>query len=134
MNHETHIRLDVVRAERGISKRCRCFEVHYELDTGTRLVYCRGCGAIVDPFDALLNISRDHDRINSTMDNMREEAEALDNYKPRLRVIKEIEKKYSGTSSALVPSCPHCGEYFDLKDLLNVGWRSKSLYEQMHTK
>lgn len=131
MNDGTHIRLDVVRAERGISKRCRCYEVHYELDPGTRLVYCKDCGAIIDPFDALMNISKYHERINNTLDSMMEEAKALDSYKPRLRVIKEIEKKYSGTRNALVPSCPHCGEYFDLKDLLKVGWRSKSLINQI---
>lgn len=125
------VRLDVVRVERGMMKPCRCFEPCYQLDMETRLVYCKGCGAIVDPFDALLGVSRGHERINEIIERMREEAKALEEYKPRLRVIKELEQKYSGTSNSLVPSCPHCGEYFDLKDLLKVGWRSRKLYERM---
>ncbi len=132
MNDEKNVvRLDVVRVERGVMKPCRCLDPHYELDLETRLVYCKDCGAVVDPFDALRNLARSYDRINRTMDRLREEAKALEEYKPRLRVIKEIERKYSGTSSSLVPSCPHCGEYFDLKDLLNVSWRSRILYERM---
>ncbi|MDD3029801.1 MAG: hypothetical protein PHS57_05935 [Alphaproteobacteria bacterium] len=124
--------IDIIRQKKNYSRYCTCLDPHYLVDSANRMVECADCGAIIDPFQALEKLANNHERINSDFDRMREEAKKLETYKPRLRVIKYLEERYSGTSNAMVPSCPHCGEYFDLKDLQRVGWRSKTLYDRMN--
>ena len=52
------IRFDTLRVEYGMAKHCQCKTASYEIDYQNRLVYCQSCGAIVDPFEALLNIAK----------------------------------------------------------------------------
>lgn len=124
--------IDIIRQKKNYTRYCQCQDPHYLVDSVNRMVECADCGAIIDPFQALENLARNHERINREFERLCEEAKKLEAYKPRLRVIKCLEERYSGTSNAMVPSCPHCGEYFDLKDLQTVGWRSKTLYDRMN--
>lgn len=55
-------RIDVLRIEYGRRKLCQCSESHYEIDCANRLVYCTNCGAIVDPFDALIRLAQQYGR------------------------------------------------------------------------
>lgn len=120
---------NILRINRAARKFCRCQQPHYELDTVNRVVTCTDCGAFVDPIEALRVLSHDIERYQRCAEYAIEERKKLDEYKPRLRVIKYLEEQYSGTRNSMVPSCPVCGMYFDLSELQSVCWRSRSYHE-----
>ena len=111
------IRYDLLKINRNKQKDCQCDRPTYELDMQNERVECSECGAVIPPFKALLNLARRHDRINEIHEARLEQAEAIKNYKPHLRTIKELEKKYRGNK--LVPHCPACEEPFYLEDIKN---------------
>jgi len=115
------VRFDVLRIEHANRKLCTCLYPAYRIDPANRLVYCEVCGGIVDPFEALYRLAMQPERLTQLIEAKQMELAELDAYKPRLRIIKFIEKQ----SHSHMPSCPVCGNYFDLCDLRNVGWRSK---------
>lgn len=112
-------RLEILRVERGIKKLCNCLKPKFVIDTSNRLVYCK-CGALVDPYDALYEVARHYDHIAEYTNHMIETRKQIDNYKPHLVVIKELETRYR--RSKLWPTCPLCKGAFDLKELISTGW------------
>lgn len=122
---ERPIRIDIARIARNKKKLCTCFNPHYEVDPINRLVECTDCGAIVDPFDAMYEISRHFERVNQQFDAMVKERESVIGYEPRLKVMKELSARYSGKNSPMVPRCPHCGNPFEIHDLLSTSWCSR---------
>ena len=125
------LKFDVLRIKEKMRKNCHCQEPKYEIDTVNNTVECATCGAYVDPMTALYQIALKYRRIDEYMSRIREERQELDHYKPRLRIIKFLEQRYSGVSNALVPSCPHCKKFFDLEDLRDVSWQGRPYYEQI---
>lgn len=120
---EKIIRFDMVKVEYGLQKMCQCSTPHYEVDYQNRLVYCADCRAIIDPFNALVNIARNRERMDDHTEQMLEQRRQIGNYHPRRVVIKKLEKKYiSSGKYGLEPSCPHCGKVFSLEKLLEVPW------------
>lgn len=121
---EKIVRFDVLRVEYGKSKMCHCHSTHYEIDHQNRLVYCKDCGAIVDPFVALETIARDTERWTEYTEQLLEQRRQLTNYHPRRLVLKDLERKYIGEEERKghEPTCPHCGKPFPLKSLLGVHW------------
>lgn len=111
--------LDFIRVERGMRKLCNCINPKFEIDSSNRLVYCK-CGALVDPYDALYEVAWHYEHIAEYTNHMIETRKQIDDYKPHLVVIKELEKQYRG--SKLWPTCPLCKGAFDLKELLTTGW------------
>lgn len=110
-------RIDVLRVEYGKKKMCQCFDPHYEIDYQNHLVYCKDCGAIVDPFEALTNIARHYDRLGDQVEALLEQRRQIDSYKPHLVVIKELERHYRANKFSMVPCCPRCNEPFDLAEI-----------------
>lgn len=85
----------------------------------------------IDPFNALLYIAKNHQRIDEYTEQMLEQRRQIENYRPHRVVIKNLEKLYiSSEKQALAPSCPHCGKIFLLEDLLKVRWYNKELMEK----
>lgn len=123
--------IDVIRIERGRKKLCQCQNPHYEIDATNRIVLCADCGAVVEPFEVLYKLASRCERINSQLDMARQQAEELKNYQPRRRVIKELERRMSREESAMLPTCPHCHEPFELEELLATTWRNKRYIERM---
>lgn len=121
----TPVRLDVLKIEFDKRKLCQCFEPRYKIDTQNRLVWCRDCNAIVDPFEALKQVAWQHERINDIHERMLEERRSVAGYEPRLHVMKELSKRYTGKNSPMVPRCPHCGDPFEIHDLLSTSWCSR---------
>lgn len=119
------IRIDVARLNYNKKKICTCTNPHYEVDVQNRLVECTDCGAIIDPFEALVDICKHWHRVNEAHEAMMAEREAVAGYEPRLKVIKELAARYSGKSSPMVPRCPHCSEPFEVHDLLTTSWCSR---------
>lgn len=120
--------IDVLRVEFGRKKLCQCHDPHYEIDYKNRLVYCVDCGAITDPFEALLNIAKAYERINRQANALLKQRREIENYKPHLVVIKEIEHHYRSQHFSTVPCCPRCGKPFDLTELTN--WVNRAFLEQ----
>lgn len=117
------IRFDVLKVEYGKEKMCKCVSPHYEIDYQNHLVYCQDCGAIVDPFEALVHIARDFKRIDDHTEIMLEQRRQIEKYHPRRLVIKKLEEQYiSSRKNNLEPSCPYCGRVFPLEKLLETSW------------
>lgn len=129
---EKVVRFDVVQVEYGKRKMCQCFEPHYEIDFQNKLVYCRDCGAIVDPFEALVRIARDTERWDNYTQEMLEQRRQIRDYQPRRVVIKKLEKQYvSAEHHNLEPTCPRCGQPFELEELLETGWVNREFAKKM---
>ena len=109
------IRFDALRVEYGRSKICQCKTARYEIDYQNHLVQCQDCGAIVDPFDAMLNIAKYYNRYEEHLDYLLEERKRLENWKPRLLVIRDLAEHYH--SGKMAPICPRCHQAFDLKEI-----------------
>ena len=63
MDKEKNVSFDLLRINKGIKKICRCNPPHYELSVENRIIVCRDCGAVVDPFDAMLAIAGYHEQL-----------------------------------------------------------------------
>ena len=121
-------KIEQLRVVRGTKKTCTCKKPLYEIDINNHLVYCKECGAIVEPFTALTECAMYYERIEESVSNLLKQRNEIKNYKPRLVVIKQIEKLYNGYKEEMCPSCPTCGEVFELSDLTKVTWHNKKFY------
>ena len=86
-------------------KVCECKGTTYLLDGKNRLVYCQKCGAIIDPFEALLNMARSADRVHDYLNAYRELAEKERRAYERYKGVNDITRK---ARQGLIPVCPHC--------------------------
>lgn len=118
---EKIVRFDMLKLERGRKKLCTCFYPHYEIDERNRLIYCTDCGALVDPFEAIVKVASAYERDSKFVEQLLEQRKQIENYHPRRLVIKELEKRYERDSN-LIPTCPHCHQPFDLEELRGVVW------------
>lgn len=121
-------RIDIFRIERGKRKLCNCPNPHYEIDTKNRIVMCLDCGAVLDPFEALTEIATHCERLNNQVEGLLNEAKEIQNYKPYLKVIKEIEHNYRANKFSMLPCCPNCGKVFDLADI--TVWANRKFYHK----
>lgn len=120
---EKIVRFDAVRIEYGKRKMCQCYNPHYEIDFQNKLVQCLDCGAIVDPLEALMRIAKDTKRWDDYTQEMLEQRRQIMSYQPRRVVIKNLEKRYVRDDRRnLEPTCPVCGQAFELEDLLKTDW------------
>ena len=121
-------RIDVMRIEYGKRKLCECQNPHYEIDYANRIVMCEDCGAVKEPFEALYEIALHYRRIEDQVSALLKQRKEIENYKPHLVVMKELEKRYRENNYSMAPVCPKCGEAFDLKDL--TSWRNRKFLKQ----
>lgn len=113
---EKIIDIDVVRANWNFKKHCTCSKRKFVLDPINREVHCSYCGEIVDPFDALMDLSNNYEMINSQLKSSLEQMKKIANYKPHLKVMKRLEKNYKGKNKML-PCCPVCNEPFYFEEI-----------------
>lgn len=113
--------IEVLRIKRNLKKICSCKKHYYEVDVNNRAVWCRECGAWVDPFDAIANLAEYPEKLreqNAKLEEKQrqliEEVRNLDGKRARLKVFKEIESSYRHD---MLPHCPKCGELFHLEKL-----------------
>ena len=71
------IRFDLLRINRNAKKDCTCKRPSYDLDTENRRVTCTECGAILDPFDALVLMAKRHEEVNAIQQRMIEQVKDL---------------------------------------------------------
>lgn len=115
------IGLDQVRIIRGLEKICKCEKRKFVIDTRNRRVTCNSCGSVVDPYDALYDLSLQDEERTKQVEHLLEQRREIANYKPWLVVIKRLESKYRGHK--MLPNCPRCDEPFYLEEL--VSWSGK---------
>lgn len=111
------LNLSILKLNRDAVKICRCENRVIEIDTVNRLVRCGTCGMLIDPFDALVELCNRHDEIYQDTKRLLEYQRQITNYKPYLRVIKNIESHYHSGKNKMLPICPSCGEPFYLEEL-----------------
>lgn len=119
-------RFEVLKIRRDIKKLCRCRGSNYVVDTQNHLVYCDKCGAVVSPWQALVDIATHYDRLQKEVENLLEERRKIANYQPRRVVIKQLEQQYCRGKGDMLPTCPRCGKPFYLSELTN--WVNKKFY------
>lgn len=106
---------------------CKCYKdnrygINYVrpqliIDEESHLIFCDRCGAIVDPFAAMVIVAdfekqqqREWDRY---MDAARRFWRIAHSYKPYRVVIKEMEKNMGRGENTMLPCCPNCKKAFD---------------------
>jgi hypothetical protein len=115
------VSLDQVRISRGLEKICKCDNRKFVIDTSNRRVTCNGCGATVDPYEAMLELAFNREKHMNELERLYEQRKQIVNYKPHLVVIKTLEKQYRGRK--MIPNCPRCSEPFYLEELTR--WQGK---------
>lgn len=55
--------LDEIRSVRIVERKCRCRHAKLEIYETERIVKCKTCGKIVDPFDALVQLAHEEARL-----------------------------------------------------------------------
>lgn len=119
-------RIDVLRLEKAIQKPCDCMTYHYLIDSANKLVYCRDCGAIVDPFTALQRIAFHYEHLGDQVQGLLDQRKAIVNWKPWLLVFRNLESEYRG--GKMLPCCPDCGKPFYFEKI--KAWYNRQLYEK----
>jgi hypothetical protein len=116
-NDEGIIRFDLCRLEKNKEKLCKCMNPHYEVDTANRIITCTDCGAVVDPFEALLEICKHQEQYMEYQRKAIEKAKlyreiAEKEWRRRFKnaCFKDMERRYI---DGLHPACPECGALFD---------------------
>ncbi len=106
------ISFELLKAEVNRKKLCRCQDASYTLDVNNRLVICDQCGAIIDPFDALLKIvdkQREWEeyQIKARLRTVQWQQEADRTLKLMLR-YKNTRRIAEMCKDGLYPVCPEC--------------------------
>ena len=116
-NKDGVISFDLLKVERGRKKICQCKTPHYELDIANRIVICKDCGAIIDPFDAMINVAMHMERYTEYQKDALSQIKAYremanKEYRRRMKnaAFKNMDANYR---EGLFPLCPVCGEQFD---------------------
>lgn len=120
------INIETLLINRRREKNCKCAKPHYEIDTQNHLVYCQKCLAVVEPFEALLQIARYFEEINDSVEYAKEYRNELMNYKPYLREARRYEQMMKQKN--MLPICPKCSQLFNWNEVVSMG--NKRFYKE----
>jgi len=123
------------KIEKGREKICSCNPPHYIIDTANRIIVCDDCGAVIEPFEALLNVAeytKEYEeyqkkalkKINSYREMANEELRR----RFRNKAFKDMDAQYK---SGMLPHCPKCGEIFEPTEITR--WTSAKYYQKKET-
>lgn len=115
--------LNYLRLNRSRSKFCDCYKYldkppKYEIDTSNRVIECRYCQTIVEPFEALINLAKYYEKIQEDLERAKQYKNELMSYKPYLRQAKRYEKMMR--EKDMLPLCPNCNESFEWQDVTSM--------------
>lgn len=95
----------------------KCRHTAFEIDYQNKTLYCQDCKEMVDPYRVVeLMIQDDSIRIQRYR-ALREEVRKLEQYKPWLKAVRELESVWRGS---MLPCCPHCSKGVEAVDLLKM--------------
>lgn len=117
---------------------CHCYDnivdkkpLRLVVDSKNRIVYCKHCGNIIEPFIALELLAKDWEKIEKNEEEiksrLRRTWEIGRKYRPWKRAMKYIEKEVGNGKAR--PICPHCHEPFALEEITEFRHRTKSGFE-----
>ena len=125
------IPISTLRIIRDKNKKCTCRNRKFYIATQNREITCQECGAIIDPYDAMLDIANHYEQFGKEVDNLLTQRKQILDYKPHLLAMRELEKIYMG--GKMLPCCPHCGRGIHAKELL-VASTSKQYEDRRRLK
>lgn len=126
MEEEKIISIETLIINRRREKNCKCIKPHYEIDIQNHLVYCQKCMAVVEPFEALVQLAKKYESINDSIEEAIRYRNELMSYKPYLREAKRYEKMMR--EKDMLPICPKCNELFNWNELISMG--NKRFYKE----
>lgn len=136
MDKEKPVSFDLLRINKGMKKICTCNPPHYEISVENRIIMCRDCGAVIDPFEAMLSIAEYHEQLREETNRLKEKAkvyseEANKELKRmrKSRVLREMEEQYRKN---MLPRCPKCREYIDPLEITE--WTNAAYIKQEKKK
>lgn len=106
-----------------LGKICECKNRTVLVDFENRRLECSECGAILDPFDIVKELTFQDHRRYSYLKSLREEKEQLQKWMLNNRMGSTLRNIASYLRQNLLPKCPHCNEAFELENI--TGWVSK---------
>ena len=74
------------------------------------------CGNLVDPIDALMELSNNWEQILKWKERQKEIVRQLSKYKPWKKALKNIEQNI-GKKGEYLPVCPHCKRGIRLEEM-----------------
>lgn len=111
------ISFEFLKIENGRDKLCKCDPPHYEIDTINRIITCLDCGAVIDPFEALITLCDHENKFEEYQKKALEKAKvyaemADKEYRRRIKnaIFKNMDSNYQ---KGLYPVCPKCKEILD---------------------
>lgn len=117
MNDNKVISFDVIKINRDCRKICTCKPPAYEIDVKNRLIQCTECGAYIDPFDAMVELATNGERLEKQLEELIErkksyakEVNELYTKRFRLKKFRDLQNCYL---KDLMPYCPRCEQPFD---------------------
>jgi hypothetical protein len=99
-------------------QKCTCNNRSFEVDITNKEVLCAGCGAVVNPFDAIKEIAFHHEQMNREVEALLNQRKQILSWKPHLLAVRELERIYRG--GTMLPCCPHCGRGVEANELLRA--------------
>lgn len=123
---EVVFNLELLRLDHQAKKHCEHTSAKILVDQVNHFVHCGECGAILDPFAALVRVAKSYEDVQKGVKLLLEQRKEIAAYKPHLKIIKQIEQDYRGRK--MLPCCPHCGEAFYLEELAH--WTNRELVER----
>lgn len=124
-NKITNIETLIINRRR--EKNCKCIKPRYEIDTQNHLVYCQDCMAVVEPFEALIQIAMHLENINYKIECATRYKQELMNYKPHLREAKRYERMMR--EKDMLPLCPRCKKPFFWNEVTEM--TNKHFYKEV---
>ena len=126
---ENIIILDHIRIDRQKPRKCTCEVRKFTVDTVNREIEC-SCGITVDPFEAMLYLANNYERINQDHEKLHAQAQEWVHQKPYSVLFKELERGYQ--RGKMLPRCPECEQAFDFDHI--TSWVNAEFFRQMRKK
>lgn len=111
-----------LKVEYDRRKVCECNPRTFILDYKNKLVYCSKCGAIIDPFEALLDMAENAVSIQRDVVAYADLAAKERKIYMRFRGVNDISKKFR---DGLWPVCPYCKELIDPMEISSYARKIK---------
>lgn len=131
-NDNKPIQFYLLKVNRGRKKICQCKPAHYEIDVENRIVTCMDCGAVVDPFDALLSVAHNYEIYQKDIGRLREKvkvfADEANKEFNRMRRNRAFRQMAESCKNDMLPHCPECGKVFDPANI--TSWTNRNFVKE----
>lgn len=117
------LQFQFLKIEKGRSKLCKCNPPHYEVDVVNRIVTCTDCGAVIDPFEALVTLCSYEDRFTEYQEK------ALKKVKVYSEMAdKEFRRRIKNAAFKNMDS-PQCKKIINPVEITN--YANKRIYDEL---